>query len=138
MCTVCTLAQARKGKGTCIDTVLMAYMDWVLSVYHNMVAKLGHVDSKGISSVSEMAWLNSGALGYHHDSVLEETWLSYLVEHDCNDGQMGAVPDSGTLGHTTVTEGGFGHTATRVLQATNLRAGGLQPKGRHETTWPRS
>ena len=75
-----------------------------------------------------MTWLNSGALDYHHDSVLEEAWLSYLVEHNFSDGQMGTVPDSGTLGHTTVTEGDFGHTVTRVLQATNLRTGGLQPK----------
>ena len=51
-----------------------------------------------------------------------------LIDSAVTQGQMGTVPDSGTLGHTIVTKGDFGHTMTRVLQATNLRAGGLQPK----------
>ena len=51
-----------------------------------------------------------------------------MIDAAVTQGQMGTVPDSGTLGHTIVTKGDFGHTMTRVLQATNLRAGGLQPK----------
>ena len=85
MCTVCTLAQARTGTGTCIDTVLMAYIDWVLSVYHNMVAKLGHVDSKGINSVSEVTWLNFRTWDFHLDSVPGETRSSHCVEHTFSD-----------------------------------------------------
>ena len=41
--------------------------------------------------------------------------------------RMGTVPNSGTLGHS-MTEGDFGHTLTRVLEATNVKTGGLQPK----------
>ena len=50
-----------------------------------------------------------------------------LIDSAVTQGQAGTVPDSGTLGHTTLTKGDFGHTVTRVLQATNIRAGGLQP-----------
>ena len=122
-------------------------MDWVLSDYLNMVAKLGHVDSKVINSVSEVTWLNSGALDYHLDSVPGETRSNHHVEHNFSDrlshseetpelrrarprdsapgeetpelrgassidsavtqGQMGTVPDSGTLGHAIVTKGGL-------------------------------
>ena len=60
-----------------IDTVLMAYRDWHAFDYLNMVAKLGHVDSKGINSVSEVAWLSFRTLDFHHDSV---PWGD-LVEH---------------------------------------------------------
>ena len=63
----------------------MAYMDWVLSDYLNMVAKLGYVDSKGINSVSEMTWLSSGALGYHLDSVPGETRSNHCAEYNFND-----------------------------------------------------
>ena len=45
----------------------MAYMDWVLSDYLNMVAKQGFVDSKGIDSVSEVTRSSYCALGFHHD-----------------------------------------------------------------------
>ena len=64
-------SRTAQEKGLCMftDAVHMAYMDWVLIVYHNMVAKLGHVDSKGISSVSEVTRLSFRTLGFHHDSV---------------------------------------------------------------------
>ena len=57
----------------------MAYKGWNSLDYLNMVAKQGFVDSKGISSVSEMTWLNSGALGYHLDSVPGETRSNHCV-----------------------------------------------------------
>ena len=75
----------KKTSALCTDTVLTAYRDWYAFGYLNMVAKLGYVDSKGISSVSEMTWLNSGALGYHLDSVPGETWSNHCVEHNFND-----------------------------------------------------